>query len=474
MFTSLRSRLWLTYFILVAAILSIIGVSLLVYLLRNPAIYRQSATQLRVAETVIVLRTDALVDFQPPRLDRIVKREDGLLQVRVLILDRNRAVLADSRRGTAADLLLSQIPFQSLPDEPVLPRTLRDANGVVWFYRLRDLDGAHFLLVAMQRPKIALQNILRDEFGLIVARVGTLALVLSLVLGMILSQWISAPLRQIAKAADAVAKGDFGRITPHGPREVQELVSAFNEMTRRVQAGQQSQRDFVANVSHELKTPLTSIQGFAQAILDGAASTPEALQQAAGVIYSEAGRMHRLVMDLLTLARLDAGTADLKRAPVELGMLLQSVCEKLEPQARQARVNLKVDLQPLPGLIGDEDRLAQVFTNLVDNAIKYTPAGGQVVLSARLAGDQVEVSVADNGPGLSAEDQARIFERFFQADRSRRGGSGRGVGLGLAIARQIVTAHGGTIQVISSPGQGSTFVVKISTTRPDDSTLTRQ
>jgi signal transduction histidine kinase len=284
--------------------------------------------------------------------------------------------------------------------------------------------------------------------------------------------WISNPLRKISAAAGSVAAGEAHPIPLEGPTEVKQLAGAFNEMAVRVQTGLQSQRDFVANVSHELKTPLTSIQGFAQAILDGTASTPEALQQAAGVISDEAGRMNRLVLDLLTLARLEGGTANLKRIPLDLAAILAGAAERLTPQAKAAQVTLQVEIQPLPELTGDEDRLAQVFTNLLDNAIKYTGVGGAVRLSAARLEDQVEVSVADNGPGLAPEDQARIFERFYQADKSRadksrRGGAGRGVGLGLAIAREIVAAHGGTIQVVSAPGKGSNFVVRLPIARPE-------
>jgi signal transduction histidine kinase len=242
---------------------------------------------------------------------------------------------------------------------------------------------------------------------------------------------------------------------------VKDLAHSINEMTRRVEVSQQSQRDFIANISHELKTPLTSIQGFAQAIQDGTVSAPEALQQAAGVIISEAGRMYDLVMDLLSLARLDAGTADLRTDPVDLNELLNNVADKFIPQARKAQVTLQTRLDPLPTIQGDSDRLAQVFNNLIDNAIKFTPAGGSVQISAAPLAKGVEVKVADTGIGIAPADQQRIFERFYQADKSRRGGSHRGVGLGLAIARQIIQAHGGSLTVRSQPGQGSEFSVRL-------------
>jgi two-component system sensor histidine kinase VicK len=244
-------------------------------------------------------------------------------------------------------------------------------------------------------------------------------------------------------------------------------------MSARVQATQQSQRDFIANVSHDLKTPLTSIQGFAQAVLDGTANTPEDISQAAGVIYTEADRMHRMVLDLLELARMDAGIADFKREPVDFASLLRSLVEKLSPQARQAHVSLRADIGSLTPVTGDEDRLVQAFTNLVDNALKFTPENGEVVIRAGQADCQVEVSVSDTGPGIPTEDLARIFDRFYQADKSRSRERG-GTGLGLTIAKEIIQAHHGTINVQSKSDQGSTFTVILPVIRPEDPTQAKR
>jgi len=226
-----------------------------------------------------------------------------------------------------------------------------------------------------------------------------------------------------------------------------------------VHTSQESQRDFVANVSHELKTPLTSIQGFSQALLDGMASTPEAQKQAAQVIYDESGRMHRMVIDLLDLARLDAGTLDLQHSPVDLSALLHNIAEKLAPQARSGNLEIRVETTDLPAVIGDGDRLAQVFTNLVDNALKFTPAGGVITLRAASSGSNIQVEVEDTGEGIPPEALSNIFNRFYQADLSRSGGRKHGAGLGLAIVKEILEAHGGKITVRSELGKGSTFIV---------------
>ena len=300
--------------------------------------------------------------------------------------------------------------------------------------------------------------------------VSVVSLLFSMGLAYLISRWVAGPLQNMSGAARAVADGHRTQVKLAGPDEVRALGQAFNEMTQRVHASQASQRDFVANVSHELKTPLTSVQGFAQAILDGTANTPEAQAKAAQVIYDESSRMHRLVLDLLDLARLDAGTADLERAPLELGALLNAVAEKFIPQSREADVELITQIGHLPGFIGDGDRLSQVFTNLVDNALKHTPSGGKVIFSAKQKGTWVEVSVADNGPGIPPEELTRIFERFYQLDKSRKGGPSHGVGLGLAIAHEIIHAHKGTLSAHSRVGEGSVFMVRLPVAQPGDST----
>jgi signal transduction histidine kinase len=469
MFSSLRARLWLTYLLLIAVILAIAGISLFVVVIRESG-YATAENRLRVAESVLTVRIEDLPNRPLLALERAAARVDNNQNVRILLFDANGKLTLDTRAASAPAFPALKPPFQVQAEDQINPQFIRDASGAFWLYRVQPLENQDYAMVAIQRPKLnlTLQSLLRDEFVILGVRAGGVALFLSLILALVMNWWITAPLRKISRAAGAVARGDYQKLPLEGPSDVRELARAFNEMSGRVQSSQQSQRDFVANISHELKTPLTSVQGFAQAIQDGTASTPEALQQAAGVIYHEAGRMNRLVLDLLTLARLEAGTANLQRAPLDVSGLLRAVAERLTPQARAAQVDLRVDVPALPGLVGDEDRLSQVFTNLLDNAIKYSGAGGKVLLSARPIGGGVVVNVADTGPGLSPADQARIFERFYQADKSRRGGSGRGVGLGLAIAREIVQAHGGTIQVESVLGKGSNFCVRLPLARLDE------
>jgi signal transduction histidine kinase len=303
---------------------------------------------------------------------------------------------------------------------------------------------------------------------------GVVSLLASAALTWLIAHWVAAPLGRMARASKAVAAGEYNQQLPlSGPEEVQSLAAAFNEMVQRVKVSRQAQRDFLANVSHELKTPLTSIQGFAQAILDGTMREEGDQQRAASVIYDESERLRRLVEDLLDLARIDAGQVDFERQPIDMGALLSAVVERLSIRTTEGSVRIESRLPQLPTLIGDGDRLAQVFTNLLDNAKKNTPMGGVVTLRGDVESGWISLHIDDTGPGIPPDELSRIFERFYQLDKSRSGGRDRGVGLGLAISREIVQAHGGRLVAQSTLGRGSRFTVQLPIIRSNDTTLSR-
>lgn len=451
MFTSLRARLWLSYALVTTIALSIVTVVLFVFLIRNPVLSRQTQERLRTAQNLINANPQDFINDAAA-----IERIKQTYAVRVLVFNSARDLLLDSNPNDA------QLPF---PRRNILGRngqTVVDAIGGIWLYAVSRLTNGNILVVAAPRPRVPILNIFADQFLLPILQGGLIALLLSLILAFALSRWVADPLQQVVVAARNFPSETLKPVSPRGPREVQDLTRAFNSMVARVHASAQSQKDFVANVSHELKTPLTSIQGFAQAILDDTADSPEAKKQAAQVIYNESGRMHRMALDLLDLARFEGGIADLKMSAVDVGALLRGVIEKFTPQAQKAGVSLQVNVPDnLPVLIGDGDRLAQVFTNLMDNALKFTPANGQVTLSAERAGDEMELLVRDTGIGVEAEALPRLFDRFYQADSSRAGGDRHGAGLGLAIVKEIVQAHGGRIIVRSQAEHGTAFVIHL-------------
>jgi signal transduction histidine kinase len=466
MFSSLRSRLWLTYALSIATALAVVAVIFIIYLLSNPLVYRQTRLRLVVVQAELVANQVAWSNLPAAVLQATLAAQDKQLDARILVISSKRQVIADSRAGTAAGFETK--PFFRLFR---INQTVNDSQGQPWLYTSRKLDNGNFLVVAVPRPKVSFWNILTDELMPPLFGAAVLGLVLALFIAFWMARWVADPLQRVVNAATEFSGGDAQPIPLQGPQEVKELVGAFNQMTARVQTSRQAQRDFVANVSHELKTPLTSIQGFSQAILDGTASTADQQKQSAQVIFNEAARMHRMVLDLLDLARLDAGIADLKRLPVDLSALLKSVGERFAPQARNAGVTLEVNVTDVPVITGDGDRLAQVFNNLVDNAFKFTLPGGLVSVNAVAVSGAVEISVVDNGAGIPPESLPRIYDRFYQADASRQGGKKHSTGLGLAIVHEIVRAHGGKISVRSTVGQGSDFTVWLPLVNPDAATI---
>ncbi|MEN8172393.1 MAG: HAMP domain-containing sensor histidine kinase [Chloroflexota bacterium] len=463
MFRSLRSRLLLTYFLVIGVALLVVAVVTLAYLARNPSQTAQARLRLQFVSEAIARRAVALPDEPDIDFRGLAQRLDQSYSVRVIILGTGGEILVDSQSDSRPALILRRPA--GLGDElnPAVKIT-RDANEGEWLYLSRSLNHQYRLVLATPRPKITFFAALRTRSDDILSPLRQSALAafaLALILAIWIARWVSAPLQRMAGAARDVAGGQYRAIPLEGPQEVQELGNAFNEMTAQVRASQQSQRDFIANVSHELKTPLTSIQGFSQAILDGTADSPDAHHGVARIILDETERMNRMVLDLLELARLDAGTINFQRDTLDLRAVLSGVVGKLSPQAASAQVELHFSADELPELIGDADRLAQVFINLLDNAIQHTPPDGDIKVSAEMQDDQILVSIADTGPGLPDDEAARIFERFYQVDKSRPGGKRRGVGLGLAIAREIILAHDGEISVITQTGQGSVFVVKL-------------
>ncbi|RXZ76897.1 HAMP domain-containing protein [Paenibacillaceae bacterium] len=222
--------------------------------------------------------------------------------------------------------------------------------------------------------------------------------------------------------------------------------------------------DFVANVSHEIRTPLSMLQGYSEALLDDIAGSPEERKELVQVIYDESLRMSRLVKDLLDLARMEAGHLDMNMSEVELNGLLRRVHRKFQVYAKERDIQFQYVLpdEPLVLTAGDEDRLEQVLTNLLDNAFRHTPAGSIWLIADRRSkedGEFIELQVKDEGHGIPREDLPYIFERFYKADKARTRASSGGTGLGLAIVRNIVEAHHGTIEVESQFGTGTTFTL---------------
>jgi len=290
------------------------------------------------------------------------------------------------------------------------------------------------------------------------------AMLLALAMVQFLARGMTSPLREMAEAAGAMARGDYGRrVTASSGDEVGDLARAFNAMASELAEVDRLRRDLVANVSHELRTPITALQAMLENLVDGVEPPdPDAMR----TMLKQVERLGRLVTQLLDLSRLESGTVPLQRRPF-------TVSEVLEQAAGESRLHapghVAVAVRVEPGELqadGDPERVHQVVANLIENALRYSPPGGTIEVSARRDRGDVRIEVADEGPGIPDGERSRVFERFYRADAARSSRNGGGAGLGLAIARWIVELHGGEIRPETRDPHGCRMVVTLPGGRP--------
>jgi signal transduction histidine kinase len=307
----------------------------------------------------------------------------------------------------------------------------------------RDPLGAAYVVLAL--PQNALAAAAASDLVPRLLLAGGAALLLAMLLVLLVSLSLTRPLAKLAAAAEDIAAGHYSRrVGIRGTDEIGTLGSAFDRMAEAVERARRVQREFLANVSHELKTPLTSLIGFSQALVDGSLATELERTRAATIVHEESERVLRMAQELLDLARVEAGSISFHITAVDLGAHLQQELAVVRPRADTRNLTLQIDVPAdIPPVAADPERLQQILDNLMDNAVKYAPEGSTITAAARLAAGSVEVTVA-NPTGAHAPDPDRMFERFYRADPSRSGAAG-GVGLGLAISRELAAAMSGRL-----------------------------
>jgi len=280
---------------------------------------------------------------------------------------------------------------------------------------------------------------------------------LALVLGAALASTISRPVRELTDGTKALAAGDLGHQVPvRTADEIGQLAQSFNRMSADLAHSNQLRKQMTADIAHDLRTPLSVILGYSEALQDDKLpGTPEVY----GAMHRQAQHLNRLIDDLRTLSLADAGQLSLQRRTVRPGDLLEHAAIAYLPQAEERGVQLSVTAGVAPPIAVDPDRLGQVIGNLVGNALRHTPDGGHVELAATLAGPRVVLSVTDDGPGIPPADLPHIFERFYRGDKARVDDGSSG--LGLAIARSLVEAHGGQIAVENVASGGARFTIAL-------------
>lgn len=482
---SLRTRLFVSFALLV--MLALVMAAGVFVALRRSASDRETLDRVAATAPAVSFELRSLYDRgaagqQISDYVRQAARDHG---VRILLVDqRDGAVMEDSGatlRGKRFDL----------PDfGPPKPGTLSnfkswrgstpDTRDLTFFAAYFGPTGRAFTLgrqpsdpganlitiVAVPRQTVA-----RAWLGLLpgLAWAGLAALALSALMAVLLSRSIARPVVALTRASEEMARGNFDQeVALNRPDEIGRLAAAFNAMAREVGRSYLQTRALIANVSHDLKTPLTSILGFAQALKDGAAESPEQVVELGGIIHEEAGRILAIVEDLLYLSQIEAGEVVLQRVPVDVRELAQRSLRRMEPAARDRAVSVQVDVPADLWVLGDSGKLERILDNLLDNARKYAPSGGRIVLTAAGAGlgpNQVSIRVFNSGSYIPPGEIERVFDRFYRSDPSRRTAEG-GTGLGLAIVRDLVRLQHGSISVQSDRSTGTTFEVRLPRTSP--------
>ena len=289
-----------------------------------------------------------------------------------------------------------------------------------------------------------------------------LVILLVVTIGAVVFRSLGTPLAKIMAAADAVAAGDLStRVEESGPRDFRRMARSFNHMAAELEKADQQRRNLTADVAHELRTPLHILRGNLEGLQDG---VYQPTSQHIDTMLDETRMLSRLVDDLQTLSLAEAGQLTLQLEQVDIPELLADVSTSFSGPMENSGIELGVEIMGEPeelAVTGDVERLDQVLSNLLGNALRHTPAGGSITLTAEPIPSGTRLSVSDTGEGIPPEDLPYVFDRFWRADKSRRRGSGTGSGLGLAISRQLVQAHNGQISVESELGQGATFTIDL-------------
>ncbi|MPZ50413.1 MAG: HAMP domain-containing protein [Dehalococcoidia bacterium] len=466
---SLRSRLILSFGILIFLSLFLAGTTT-VYLLRAEQEKTARERVGRLAEP-IALRAAILEasGATPADIETALQEE---YDVRILLVDRQAKVVSDTGE-TLRGMTINQVSHQ----EPTEPPPRGPRFGVEsWSQGSHDLllftapfvtlraPGFGTFIPGYQTVVAVEESDVKQAWRDLLPRLflaGGIAFFASVFAAGLIARSITRPLRYITTASEEMAQGRYDqRIPSYGGEEVGRLAQAFNDMAHQVGTSYRTLREFLANVSHELKTPLTSIQGFSQAMTDGSLKTQEEFIEASRIINDEAIRMRGLVDDLLYLSQVEAGEVVLHFDKLSPNDLIEATAERFDSRAGQADVRLLLQMAQTPSISADARRLEQALANIVDNAVRHTPRGGSVTLRSTASNGHVQLAVHNTGSVIPPEALRRIFDRFFQVDPARARADGN-TGLGLAITKEIIESHGGEVEVSSSAAGGTEFVITL-------------
>lgn len=332
--------------------------------------------------------------------------------------------------------------------------------GVPWADRFGDVGGAVLLHTDVSNLDVSFGAVGKQVIWAALA-----ALVLGVALSYFITRSLTRPITKISRAVGKFAKGELdSRVDISRRDELGDLARAFNSMAEDLSQLEMLRRGFVANVSHELRSPMTSMQGYVQGMLDGTIP-PEEHAKYLGVVLSETKRLNKLISELLDLSRIESGKFPLKYQKFDANELIARIMFQYEGRIEEKHISVDIDFRQQQCMVwADPDRISQVVVNLIDNAVKFLHDGGSLTVWTHIDEEHAIVTIKDDGPGIAADDLPYIFDRFYKADKAH---SGRGTGLGLSIVKKILEQHGQDIRCNSTPGHGTAFIFTLAKYTPE-------
>ncbi len=465
MLNSLRTRLVLSQTLTLFLIVPLMGLTL-IYVLESQVLLPDISRELREQAQLVVQLTEAQPEVwnHPDEARALVARTDPGVSALLMLLDRNGNILASTDPADAQRMgsefhhpgLANILAGQISEHQDYSPRL--DGQIADIFIPVKGPDRQVVGVVRMAHHLVTVS----DQFSRLryfVAAVLGLTLILGVIAGLILALRLERPLREVTRALNRLAIGqELAALPERGPTEIRVLVHAFNVLMNRLRALQESRRQLLANTVHELSTPLGALNSGVQALQEGADEEPELRRELLQGMSTEVSRLKRLLDELMNLYDQVLGDIKLERKAIALGEWLPGVLSTWREATTRKGLQWRVDISPqLPTCEIDPDRMSQVVGNLLSNAIKYTDRGGTITVTAMPEKDAVRISIADTGRGIAPDEQEKIFVPFYRGRHAGR--FPEGMGLGLPIARELAQAHGGRLEVKSTPGWGSTFTL---------------
>jgi len=388
-----------------------------------------------------------------------------------IVLDPNMAIFVSSERlELDIDMVFNHMELQRLRDGPPdvimdgLPDIFPDSHLIVG-YPIRDRDSEDLMAFALLiTPVSHLEDTIWDMYINIVISL-FIAAIIGFILNFFISRTMSKPLRSMSHVAKQISGGDFEkRVVAKGRDEVGQLARSLNNMAESLNKQERDRREFIGNISHDLRTPLTSIRGFIKAIKDGAAPANK-ISRYLGIVLDETERLTKLADDIVDISQIQARESSLRKSVFDLNQLIRETARLFETRIIKKQLKIRLSFADNQNMVNaDSEKVQRVIYNLLDNAIKFTHEDGAIVIETLVKEGRVWVTLSDNGIGMSPEDQKQVFDRFYKADPSR-GLDKMGNGLGLSIVKEFVRMHGSNIKLVSAVGKGSAFTFDLEAVR---------